>query len=151
MKKHTPLLIYIVLAIMDAAGAFMCACWLPIAIEYMANFLPLKALLWFCGFIAIPFFAILAAAFAFPRAVANDTVFSAHTAKLIHIIAMAVLSDCILLGAVAVWLLCAGEGLLSPVLLFVALIGITVAIMFFILSRYVNHAAILKEEADATL
>lgn len=151
MKNKIPFLIYAVLAVMVIAGGFMCLCWLPGAMEYMAAFIPMAVLNWLCGMIALPFFAILASAFAFPKAIVRDTVFSAGTAILIHIIAIALLADCSLLGAVAVWLLCAGESLLSPVLLFVALIGITVSVLFFILAGYVNRAAILKEEADATL
>lgn len=150
-KSKIPFFIYTVLTVMTVAGIMMCLFWLPNAMNYMAKFLPLPALRWICGVISIPFFSILLSAFVFPKAIANDTVFSSKTARWILGISIALLVDCILLCAASVWLLCTGEVLLSPVLLFVALIGITVAVMLFILSRYVDRAAILKEEADATL
>lgn len=126
--------------------------WLPGALDYIAEFLGSTLLLYFiCGIIGIPFLAILLAAFAFPKAIADDTVFTAKTAKLIKIISVTLFFDCVILCASAIWLLIAGEALLSPALIFVALIGITVALMLYILSDYVERAAILKEEADATL
>ncbi len=151
MKSKIPFFIYTVLAVLIGAGAIMYLYWLPNALRYMAHFRPLAALRWICGLIAIPFFGILLSAFPFPKAVANDTVFSARTAKRIFGISIALLVDCLLLCATAAWLLWAGEALLSPALMFVALIGMTVAAMLFILSRYVDRAATLKEEADATL
>ena len=151
MKHKIPVFIFIILTIMVIAGALMCIFWLPAALAYMAKFLPCAPLGWICGVIAVPFFVILLSAFAFPGAVARDSIFSPKTAKLIHGISIALFVDCLLLAVLALRLLCAGENLLSPALVFVALIGVTVACMLFILARYVDCAAILKEEADATL
>ena len=38
-----------------------------------------------------------------------------------------------------------------PAMLFVSLIGVMVALAIFVLSDYIARAAVLKEEADATL
>lgn len=151
MKTKIPFLISLTLIVMVAGSVWMGIQWLPDVLVYMAQFLPDAPLCWLCGLIAVPFFAILLAAFAFPVAVARDSVFSPQTAKLLHIIAITLLIDCLAFAAVALWLLRSGEALLSPVLLFVALIGMTIALMLSILARYVDRAAALKEEADGTL
>ena len=147
--------VYSVLAVMTIGGALMCALWLPETIEYIAFFLfsgasptPIYIL---CAIVGAIFFAVLIAAFQFPKAIAEDTVFSQRTAKLLKVISIALFADCLLLCGASVWLLCEGEYLLSPALLFVSMIGLTVSLMLFILSGYVARAAVLKEEADSTL
>ncbi len=152
LKNRLHICVYAVLAVMLCGCALMCVFWLPGALDYIAEFLgSYRPLYIICAIIGIPFFSVLLAAFAFPKAIADDTVFTAKTAKLINIISITLFFDCLILCVSSAWLLCAGESLLSPVLIFVALIGMTIALMLFILSRYVDRAAILKEEADSTL
>jgi hypothetical protein len=59
--------------------------------------------------------------------------------------------DCILLLGAVVLLLLIGELLVSPLLALIDLIGFALGFLLHVLADYVRRAAILKEEADATL
>lgn len=155
MKSKIHYYVYAFLSVMVISVALMCIFWLPGAVDYIAFFLlpnsspaPIYVL---CAVIGIIFIAVLLTAYFFPKAIAEDTVFSNRTSKLLLIISICLFADCLLLGLASVWLLCEGEYLLSPALLFVSMIGLTVALMLFVLSGYVARATILKEEADSTL
>ena len=104
-----------------------------------------------CFIIGAVFLGILLSALAFPKSMAEDAIFTPKTAIRIKGISIAIFADCLLLGIAAVWLTVAGERLIMPAMLFVALIGMMVASAIYILSDYIARAAVLKEEADLTL
>ena len=81
----------------------------------------------------------------------KDAIFSAATAKRLKLIAVLLFAECGLFCAGVAVLLCNGESLLAPVLGVVGLIGLMLAYVLLLLSRYVRQAAVLKEEVDATL
>ena len=154
MKTRFPFYVAAVLILMLASSALMGALWLPGVFAYLSAFLPGGALLVFeifCGVIGAVFFGILISAFAFPKAMAEDAIFTPKTAKRIKGISIALFADSLLLCGAAGWLIWAGERLLMPALLFVAFIGIMVASAVYVLSGYIARAAVLKEEVDATL
>ncbi len=154
MKKSIHILVSFVLALMICGSALMALFWLPCAAEHISGFVfDSKTLPFYliCAVIALPFVAILFIAFSFPFSIRNDTVFTAKTAKRIKIISFLLFADCIMLLVAAVVFLISGDTLISPALCFISLIGMTVALMLFILSGYVKKAAILKEESDYTL
>ena len=154
MKTKNHIYVAIVLVMMLVAGAMMCMIWLPETLCYLFEFLP-QGLRWllraFCVVIGMIFFGILLVATTFPKAIAQDRIFTAQTAKLVKALAVALFTDSLLLCMVCVWLLTAGERLLMPALLFVSFIGIMVSVAVKMLSHYLACAAELKEEADATL
>lgn len=154
MKTKTHIIVAAVLALILIASVFMGALWLPLIFTYLSEFLSDREFILFkilCGGIAFVLFGILVSAFVFPKAIVNDTIFTSKTAKQIKKISAMLFFDCILLCTVSVWLIASGEKLLMPALLFVSFIGVMVSLAVYILSGYVARAAILKEEADATL
>lgn len=154
MKTKCPLYVRAVLSLMIVSAALMGVLWLPVAFAYLSDFLSGGALFTFgilCGVIGAVFFGILISAFAFPKAMAEDAIFTPKTAKRIKGISIALFADNLLLCGAAGWLIWAGERLLMPALLFVAFIGIMVASAVYVLSGYIARAAVLKEEVDATL
>ncbi len=154
MKTKTHIFVAAVLALMLIASVFMAALWLPLIFTYLSAFLSGRAFTVFqilCGMIGVVFFSILLSALVFPKAIAEDKIFTSHTAKRLKWLSVALLADGVLLCAVAAWLMIAGERLLMPAMLFVSLIGVMVALAIFVLSAYIARAAVLKEEADATL
>ena len=154
MKTKTHIFVAAVLALMLIASVFMAALWLPLIFTYLSAFLSGRAFTIFqllCGMIGVVFFSILLSALVFPKAIAEDKIFTSHTAKRLKWLSVALLTDSIFLCALAAWLMIAGERLLMPAMLFVSLIGVMVALAIFVLSDYIARAAVLKEEADATL
>lgn len=153
MKKHVPYLVGAVIGAMALGCAVMCVFWLPVFAAYASAYLGVAE--WVvslvCALIALPLFVIFALAAPFPGAIKNDSVFSAAVSGRLRAIAILLLADCLLFCAGIVLLLAAGEYLLSPALMFVGVIGLAVAYVLLLLSRYVGHAAALKEEVDATL
>ena len=154
MKERLPVFVGLVLALMLISGILMGIFWLPGVFTYLAAYLPgggFPAFQLLCGGIGAILFGILVSAFVFPRAMADDTIFTLKTVKWIKRLSAALYLDCLLLCIAAVWLIGAGERLIMPAALFVALIGAMVASAIGILSGYIARAAALKEEADLTL
>lgn len=90
-------------------------------------------------------------AFQFAHAVEHSTVFSAVVAHRLQVVAWLIVADCVVFGAVAAMLLSLGEGVLAPAMALFDAVGIAIAVMLFLLSRYIREAATLKEEAQYTL
>ena len=103
------------------------------------------------AFIAIPTIAIFTVGLAFPKYIANDQIFSKITADLLKIIHIILGATCFLLCILGIILFAFREALFSFVFIGVGFIGMLVSLMLRVLSLYVRKAAILKEEADATL
>ena len=101
--------------------------------------------------LTIPCAVILILALKLPDAVKTDRIFTVETASLLSRIALIFCVDCILLLGAVVLLLLIGELLVSPLLALIDLIGFALAFLLHVLADYVRRAAILKEEADATL
>ena len=99
-------------------------------------------------FLRLLFFAV---GLAFPKYIANDQIFSKITADLLKIIHIILGATCFLLCILGIILFAFREALFSFVFIGVGFIGMLVSLMLRVLSLYVRKAAILKEEADATL
>lgn len=159
MRKTLSNFIRFLLAFMVLASAAMCIWWLPQAVEYACRFFEssnigdgVESLVYaLCALIAVPLFAVFFVSFKFPKFIENDTIFGEKTAKLLKAIGITVISDCVLFIACVILFFIMGERVLSPALAFVGAIGITVGLMLLVLSKYVERAALLKEEADCTL
>lgn len=154
MKTRFPFYVTAILILMIVTSALMGALWLPGVFAYLSLFLSSEALVVFeilCGVIGAVFFGILLSAFVFPKAMAENAIFTPKTAKRVKGLSVALFADSLLLCGATVWLIGAGECLLMPALLFVALIGVMVASAISILSGYIARAAVLKEEVDLTL
>lgn len=154
MKIKLPIYVAAVLILIIVASVLMGVLWLPGVFAYLSSFLSGGTFLMFsvlCVVIGVILFGILFSAFVFPKAMAEDAIFTHKTARRIKGLSIALFTDSFLLCGAAAWLIRAGERLLAPALLFVALIGIMVASAISILSVYIARAAVLKEEADLTL
>lgn len=156
MRKNVPSTVRLILIIMLIAGAAMCALWIPRAVGYIEGSCPAldgcETLLYIgFGIVAIPVFAVFFMAFAFVPAFEQDSIFDKRTARLIKAIAYIVLSDCVVFGVMMGIVTCLGETVLSPLLIFVSLIGITVSAVLLILADHVDRASELKEEVEGTL
>ena len=153
MKKQVPLIVNLFITAMIVAGAAMCYGWLPGFVDYANGFLkvssPVISIVSNC--LAMPLFVILVLGYPFAAAIEKDAIFSAATAKRLKRIAVLLFAECGLFCAGVAALLCSGERLLAPVLGVVGLIGLMLAYVLLLLSRYVRQAAVLKEEVDATL
>ena len=154
MKTKLPILVAVILILMLISSVLMGIWWLPGVFAYLETYLSggaFPAFRLLCGVIGAGLFGILLSAMAFPRWVAKDLIFTSKASKWIHGQSIALCIDCVLLFGVALWLTVAGERLLMPALLFVALIGIMVALAVYAISDYIARAAALKEEVDLTL
>lgn len=154
MKTRFPGYVAAVLILTLVASFCMGGLWLPEVFSYLSSFLSGGSLLLFgtlCGLIALIFLGILFAAFAFPKAMAEDKIFTPKIAKRSRRLSVSLFADSLLLCIAALWLIGAGERLLMPAMLFVSLIGAVVALAVYALSDYIARAAVLKEEAELTL
>ena len=156
MRKKVPSTVRLILIIMLIAGAVMCALWLPSAVAYLENSCPAlegcETLLYLgFGIVAIPVFAVFFMAFAFIPAFEQDSIFDKGIARLIKKIAYVILFDCLAFGIMTGTVAAMGEALLSPLLLFTALVGLTVSAVLLILADHVDRASDLKEEVEGTL
>lgn len=156
MRKNVPGTVRFILIIMLIAGVAMCALWIPKAVDYLERSCPAlegcEALLYLgFGVVAIPVFAVFFMAFAFVPAFEQDSIFDKSTARLIKAIAYIVLGDCVVFGVIMGIITCLGETLLSPLLIFISLIGLTVAAVLLILADHVDRASELKEEVEGTI
>lgn len=153
MKKHVPFVVNLFITLAIAACAAMCSAWLPEFASYAATYLKVSPLVVtiVSSCLAMPLFVILVLGYPFAAAIEKDAIFSAATAKRLKLIAVLLFAECGLFCAGVAVLLCSGERLLAPVLGVVGLIGFMVAYVLLLLSRYVQSAAMLKEEVDATL
>ena len=147
-----------------AASAVMCKFWLPGAIFAVINHLDAfyggmigaRESVTVCALSAaviLPVFVIFVMSFAFPRAIENDTLFSEKTSKLLKVIGIILNCDCVffcilLMGLLLIWKV---SWLMTAPFLFIGVLGVVVGCMLLVLSKYVKHAAALKEEADCTL
>lgn len=161
MKKKLANFIRVLLVFLIAASAVMCMLWLPGAVFQILNHLERyagitgegvsMAVYAICAVVIIPVFAIFFMSFAFSRAIENDTLFSTKMVKLLKTIGIILVSDCVLFCTVMIALLFLEGWFLTAPFLFIGVLGITVGCMLLVLSKYVKHAAQLKEEADCTL
>ncbi len=156
MKKNLPNLVRCILIIMLLAGAGMCIFWIPSVVSYLEGACkPLANIgeLLYIGFlvVALPLFAVFFMAFAFVPAFEGDSIFDKRIAKLIKKIALIILCDCLLFGILSGGIFALGERVLSILFIFVAMIGITVSAMLFVLADHVDKASELKEEVEGTL
>ena len=156
MKKNFPSIVRLVIIIMLLAGVGMCALWIPRAVGYLEGVCPAlagRSLLIYGGFCAcvIPIFAVFFMAFAFVPAFEQDSIFDKGIARLIKKIAYVILFDCLAFGIMTGTVAAMGEALLSPLLLFTALVGLTVSAVLLILADHVDRASDLKEEVEGTL
>lgn len=154
MKTKLSFCVITVLSLMALASVCMGVFWLPEVFSYLLSFLSGGALLLFgilCALIALIFLGILLSAFAFPKAMAEDKIFTPRIARRSRRLSVSLFADSVLLCAAALWLIGAGERLLMPAMLFVSLIGAVVALAVYALSDYIARAAVLKEEAELTL
>ena len=134
----------------------MCFTWVPDAVEYIefsCRVLEGKSTLIYLCFAAVilPVFCVFVMAFKFVPAFSRDSMFDKRIAKLIIRIAIIILLDCIFFGTLACVVLLLGERVLSPLLLLIALMGITVSVMLMVLGDHVEKAAVMKEEAEGTI
>ena len=156
MKKKLSNFIRFLLGFMLAAGAAMYFLWMPGAVEYTSQFFGSPDIINYFMYtisavIALPLFGVTVVSFKFPTAIEKDSVFDKKTAKLLYVIGVTVIADCLIFLACTAMLVAVGERVLAPALAFVSAIGITVGLMLTVLSRYVKRAAELKEEVDCTL
>ncbi|MBE6917955.1 MAG: DUF2975 domain-containing protein [Ruminococcaceae bacterium] len=162
MKKTLANFIRALLVFLIIASALMCKLWLPGAIfmvighlEQYAGIAGAEVSMAVCGLCAVvvlPVFVIFVMSFAFPGAIEKETIFSEKTAKLLKVIGVLLVADCALLCVMLTVLLALDASwLLVAPFIFTGVLGITVGCMLLVLSKYVKHAAALKEEADCTL
>lgn len=161
MKKKLANFIRGLLVFLILASAAMCRLWLPGAVFQIINHLDYyagiagaevsMAVLAVCALVVLPIFAIFVMSFVFPRAIENDTLFSRQTGKLLKVIGIILVADCTLFCALMAALISLEGWFLTAPFLFIGVLGITVGCMLLVLSKYVEHAAQLKEEADCTL
>lgn len=154
MKTKLPIFVAAILILMLISSVGMGVWWLPGVFAYLEAYLSGGAFTVFrvlCAVIGAGLFGILLSAMAFPRSMAKDLIFTPKAAKWIRGQSIALCIDCVLLLGAALWLTVAGERLLMPALLFVALIGLMVALAVYAISDYIARAAALKEEVDLTL
>ena len=161
MKKKLANFIRVLLVFLILASVAMCRLWLPGAIWLIQDHVEAHigglglntALVLYAVSIAVtlPIFGIFLMAFAFPPAIENDTLFSRKTGKLLKRIGILLVADCAVFCALLTALTFMVGWLLTGAFLFVGVLGITVGCMLLVLSKYVGHAAALKEEVDCTL
>ena len=153
MKKHVPFVVNLFITLAIAACAVLCYLWLPLFICAVVSVMDVSSRLVaaICGCIAIPLFVVLGLGYGFSTAIKNDTVFSLATAKRLKLVSGLLFADCGVFCVLVAVLLCFGEFWFSPLLGFMGFVGLMVAYVLLLLSRYVQSAAMLKEEVDATL
>ena len=153
MKKHVPFLVNLFITVAIAACLLLCFQWLPLFLFAVVTVVDVSAKLVavICGLIAIPLFVVLGLGYGFSTAIKNDTVFSLATAKRLKWISVLLFADCGVFCSLIAVLFCFGERWFSPLLGFMGFVGLMVAYVLLLLSRYVRNAAALKEEVDATL
>ena len=159
--KNTPAstILAVILLLLGAFTAIS-ICFIAGFADYLGSFLLSTgqhvenhtAIVWAYGaLLAIPCAVILLMALKLPGAVKHDQIFTVETASLLARIARIFCVDCILLLVAVVLLFLIGELLVSPLLALIDLIGFALGFLLHVLADYVRRAAILKEEADATL
>ena len=160
MKDTPHSTILAVILLLLGAFAACSVCFIASFAAYLGDFLAASgqsiashtAIVWAYGaLLTIPCAVILLMALRLPGAVKNDRIFTVETASLLSRIALIFCVDCILLLGAVILLLLIGELLVSPLLAIIDLIGFALAFLLYVLAGYVRRAAILKEEADATL
>ncbi len=156
MKKNLPGLVRCILIVMLIAGAGMCIFWIPSVVSYLegaCEALAGKGTFLYVGFFvaAVPVFAVFFMAFAFVPAFERDSIFDRRIARLIKKIALIIFCDCLFFGVLSGGIFALGEKVMSVLFIFVAMIGITVSAMLFVLADHVDRASELKEEVEGTL
>lgn len=81
----------------------------------------------------------------------EDRIFTVETAVLLWRISLILSIDCGAFGAVTVILFCLRDTLIAPLFALIDLVGLSLAYLFYHLSVYIDRAAEMKEEVDATL
>ena len=145
--------IFVVLSFLIILSAVMCIFWLPNVIDYLnlSTNIEKCTVKILCAIIAVPMFTVLLIGYYFSYAVSKDSIFSNKTSKILKIISIILLCDCLALFSANTIFLSKGENLLSFALIFISSLGIMIAYALFILSKYVKNATELKEEVDAAL
>lgn len=159
MNKKLSIVTLTTTVILIIAFTALCICFIPNFAEYIAELekVPMsenstKATVCIMGTVlALPCLAILILALKLSKAVASDGVFTASTAKRLFVISAILLADCVLFLLPVVFLFAVGEFTVSPLLAVLDIVGFGLGVLLRVLSEYISRAAILKEEADATL
>ncbi len=159
MKNSLIILIKVALIILLVGVVALCVFWLPDLVDYTGRYFEnqnsfnvVKVVIYAISItLALLLITVFAMGFKFLPELKNDTIFHKKNANLIKIISIILFLICGLFGLCVIGLFIIGDTILSPALLFVDAIGIIVALMLFVLSKYVDNASILKEEVDATL
>lgn len=128
--------------------------WLPYFSQYLSQFFgnDLTYTVYTLGaIVGLPILSIFALGLIFPKSISQDRIFHESTACLLKIIHIILGATCFLLCILGIILFALREALFSFVFIGVGFIGMLVSLMLRVLSLYVRKAAILKEEADATL
>lgn len=161
MEKKIANMIRVALCIMIGVTVAMFVFWLPrgaLMVSMVSRPLPfidydcMKPVIYvFASLVTIPIFTVFIMAFQFPSAFLSNSIFTKKTANLIKRISVIIFSDCIFFASGLVLFIVFGDYFISPILMFVAFIGILISLALYILSVYVERAAALKEEVDHTL
>lgn len=155
MQKTASNIIRTILSLMVASVILTEVFWTPNVIAYVRDICTdgqiltiLNALSVLITCLSVVVFLL---AFKFADAVEHSSVFSREVVRRLKLAAGLIVTDCAVFGAVAGILLALGEKVLAPVMVLFDVVGIAIAVMLFMLSRYIDEAAALKEEADLTL
>lgn len=159
MKKGTiSLFLKLSIVLMGLIGVFACVRWFPFSVLYTVDastegslkvtseFWGQLSFLWAC---AVPCFWMLYPAWRVSDAFKNDSVFSTTTAKHALSAAKVLFADSavFIVGNMLFYFL--GINLFGILHAMIGAIGIIVAFMLYVLARYVEKAAALKEENDS--
>ncbi len=137
----------------------LCAALIPPTAEYLTAYLreargvilPPTVIHIAGTLLCLPCLAFLLLALRLSDAVEADAVFTAATARRVSLLSAILFFDSLALLCGILLLSVAGEGMVSLLLGLIDLVGLALSLLLRILAGYIGRAAILKEEADATL
>lgn len=154
MHKKTANILRLMLAALLIAVVVIFAFWLPSMHDYTekltANnfsflykfFYPLCAILFF------PFLLMIILAFGIPKAMKNDNIFSKSTARLLLVISLLIILECMLLSVLVLFFFVLNDPMLALPFTFLSMIGFVLSAMLIILADYVKRAAEIKERIE---
>lgn len=152
MKKYLPSLVRVIIAVMVILFLTLCVFWIPNFVKYANTYVNMHEIcLTAAYFDAVLVILAFVLALPFATAIERDCIFSTKVSTRLKVVAALIFTACLILCAGMILLFAFGERLLSPALCLVGLLGMVVCAVLFILSQYVQSAALLKEEVDATL
>ncbi len=145
--------------LLAVAFSVLCALFIPNFASYLCGVIDaaiggdtLFILLCVIGvLLCLPCLAVLLIALRLSSAVEHDTVFTVATSDIFACLSTIMLVDFTALLCGVIFLFVIGEFTVSPLLAIADLVGFAIAVMLRVLSEYIRRAAVLKEEADATL